>query len=204
MNTDSNSVKRQPANKMADRGTKKDKNNQSVSHFGKQKVRYLIHIQFTLASVTHCVPEYNSTRQSFGERADLRWKRQYWSVCMNVVSVCVCLHLCVVSHVQSGEGGPLGLEVCRVRMRTGKVRKNRRHLSGNESEVSIRTGRMAVKCWRWEARRCVWLLYVRECAHVCVCPRTHCLASKSMFLPVSFQWRILERIECERKGERRK
>lgn len=62
----------------------------------------------------------------------------------------VLVYVCVVSEMgNGGGGGPLGLEVCQVRMRTGEVRKNRRHLSENESAVSIGTGRIAVKSgWR--------------------------------------------------------
>lgn len=59
-------------------------------------------------------------------------------------------------------GGPMGPQVCLARMRTGEVRNSTCYLSGNESEVSIRAGRVAVKGWR-----CVWL-----CARLRACTRT--------------------------------
>ena len=58
------------------------------------------------------------------------------------VHVCVCVCVCVAQGIK--EGGHLGLEMCRVRMRTRKVRTNRRHLSGNESEALMRADRKAV------------------------------------------------------------
>lgn len=48
------------------------------------------------------------------------------------------VHACVVSEMENGGGGPLGVEVCQVRMRTGE------DLSENESAVSIGTDRIAV------------------------------------------------------------
>lgn len=81
-------------------------------------------------------------------------------------------------------GGHQRLEVCQVRMRTRKVRRSRHHLSGNESEVSIRG---AGDSRDGGNGACVRL------PDVCV----------YMFFPMSLQ-NIKEREEKKKKRKRRK
>lgn len=89
------------------------------------------------------------------------------------MSVWVWAHVCVCSLTQRERvcvgGGPMGPQVCLARMRTGEVRKSTCYLSGNESEVSIRAGRVAVKGWR-----CVWLCArLRACSSPCLVTGEH-------------------------------
>lgn len=73
--------------------------------------------------------------------------------------------MCSLTEREREWGGPTGPQVCRARMRTGEVRC---YLSGNESEVSIRAGRVAVKGWQ-----CVWLgARLRVCTRMSVSVRS--------------------------------
>lgn len=74
--------------------------------------------------------------------------------------IAITIQKCLGEHEKMSVG-PVGPEVCRTRMRTGEVRQHRCYVSGNESEVLIRVGRLAAKGWR-----CVW-----ACEHVPSCIR---------------------------------